>query len=596
MKQYLRLLKFIWPHKYRFMAAVACMVMSSLFDGVSLGMIMPLADIVFTGKKIVVPATLPSFLAGFVDLLNSIPPFVLLNYIAIGIIVLYVLKGLFGFLQSYFMTAISQLVVRDIRASVYAKFHKLSLDYFSHMRGGELMSRITNDVTMVGNAISYGATDLLYQTMQVVVFATLILVIHPKLALLTFIVLPLISYPIFTVGKTLKKISRQTQEKMADINSLLYETILGMRVIKAFNMAGAELKKFADTNNSFYKLSMRATKRMLVLSPFTEMIGVIAAVLVLFLEGKDVISGRISFGTLGVSLAALLSMLRPFKKLSQVNSIIAQAIAGSERIHQVLDTVPTVREKDAALTMPAFRSEIKFEHVFFNYGHVTVLKDIDVTVKHGEIIAIVGPSGAGKSTMLDLVPRFYDPVEGRVIIDGVDIREYSFYSLRKHIGIVTQETILFNDSVAGNIAFGMQDATMEQIERAAKQAYVHDVILRLKHGYDTFIGDRGVKLSGGERQRIAIARALLKNAPILILDEATSQLDTESERLVQDALNLLMQGRTVFVIAHRLSTIRHATRILVLDEGRIIEQGIHEELVNRENGLYRKLCQNQLVE
>ena len=596
MKQYLRLFKFIWPHKFLFMGSGICMVMSAVFDGVSLGMIMPLADIVFTGKKIVIPATLPPFLSVFVDRLNNIPPFVLLNYIAVGVIMLYLLKGFFGFLQSYFMTDISALVVRDIRAAVYAKFHKLSLDYFTHMRGGELMSRITNDVGLVGNAISYGATDLLYQSLQVVVFAALILIIHPKLALLSLILLPLISFPIVKVGTVLKKISRQTQEKMADINALLYETILGMRVIKAFNMDGAELKKFTDTNNSFYKLSMRATKRMLLLGPFTEMIGVLAAVLVLFLEGKDVLAGKMSFGTLGVSLAALLSMLRPFKKLSQVNAIIAQAIAGSERIHQVLDTVPTVKEKDNAAVMPAFQRQIVFDHVSFSYGHVPVLKDISLTVKHGEIIAIVGPSGAGKSTLLDLVPRFYDPNQGRILVDGQDLREFTFSSLRANIGIVTQETILFNDSVAGNISFGMPDATMAQIEQAAKQAYVHDVVLRLKHGYDTFIGDRGVKLSGGERQRIAIARAMLKNAPILILDEATSQLDTESERLVQDALNLLMRGRTVFVIAHRLSTIRHATRIMVIDGGCIVEQGTHEQLVNKEGGLYKKLCQNQLVE
>lgn len=572
------------------------MVMSALFDGVSLGMIMPLADIVFTGKKIVVPAALPAFLAVFVEKLNSIPPFVLLNYIAVGVIVLYILKGLFGFLQSYFMTDISALVVRDIRAAIYAKFHKLSLDYFTRMRGGELMSRITNDVGMVGNAISYGATDLIYQSLQVVVFAAMILLIHPKLALLSLIVLPLISLPIIKVGEVLKKISRLTQEKMADINALLYETVLGMRVIKAFNMEGAQLKKFTDTNNSFYKLSMRATKRMLLLSPFTELIGVLAAVVVLFVEGKDVLAGRMSFGTLGVSLAALLSMLRPFKKLSQVNSIIAQAIAGSERIHQVLDTVPTVKEKTDARDMPGFSNEIVFDHVSFSYGHAPVLKDIDITIRRGEIIAIVGPSGAGKSTLCDLVPRFYDPDKGRILVDGADIRDFTFDSVRRNIGMVTQETILFNDSVSANIAFGMADARMSDIEQAAKQAYVHEVILKLKHGYDTFIGDRGVKLSGGERQRIAIARAMLKNAPILILDEATSQLDTESERLVQDALNLLMRGRTVFVIAHRLSTIRHATRIMVMDQGSIVEEGTHEQLINRPDGLYQKLCQNQIVE
>lgn len=493
------------------------------------------------------------------------------------------------------MTDISARVVRDIRSTIYAKFHTLSLDYFTHMRGGELMSRITNDVGLVGNAISYGATDLLYQSLQVIVFAAMILLIHPRLALLSLILLPLISFPIIKVGKVLKKISRQTQEKMADLNALLYETILGMRVVKAFTMEETEIKKFTDTNNSFYKLSMRATKRTLLLSPFTELIGVAAGMIVLFVEGKDVMAGRMSFGTLGVSLAALLSMLRPFKKLSQVNSIIAQAIAASERIHNVLDTVPTVREKADARIMPPFERSIVFEHVFFSYGHVVVLKDINFTVKRGEVVAIVGPSGSGKSTLLDLIPRFYDPTSGRILIDGTDIKEFTFQSLRKNIGIVTQETILFNDTVANNIAFGIPNAKRQDIEQAAKQASVHDVILKLKNGYDTFIGDRGVKLSGGERQRIAIARAMLKNAPILILDEATSQLDTESERLVQDALNQLMHGKTVFVVAHRLSTIRHAGRIMVMDDGRIVEEGTHEQLINITGGLYQKLCLNQIV-
>jgi subfamily B ATP-binding cassette protein MsbA len=490
------------------------------------------------------------------------------------------------------MSDISQRVIRDLRSKVYSKFHTLSLDYFIHRRGGEMMSRITNDVGSVGNAMSYGATDLIYQALQVVVFTFLIFFIHARLALVSLVLLPMISFPIIRVGKMLKKISLRTQEKMADLNSLLYETILGVRVVKAFNMEEYEKAKFDRVNADYYKLSMKSLKRMLLLNPFTELLGILAGVLVFFWGGKEVIEGRMSFGVLGLFLASLMSLVRPFKKLSQVNSIFQQAIAGSIRIYEVLDTLPSVQDKKDAFQLSGFKEEIVFENVWFSYGHHLVLKDINLEVKQGEILAIVGPSGAGKTTLLDLITRFYDPGKGRVLIDGNDIRDLSLKSLRSHIGIVTQETILFNDSIAGNIAYGLPDTGREAIEEAAKQAYIVEFIKRLPKGYDTFIGDRGVKLSGGERQRIAIARALLKNAPILILDEATSQLDTESERLVQEALEKLIKGRTVLVIAHRLSTIRNATRIVVLDEGKIVEQGSHEELLNKD-GLYKKLYQNQ---
>ncbi len=595
MKEYLKLFKFIRPHAGLFALSSVCMLFSAIFNGVSLGIIIPVADIILTGKKIVLPAKLPSFLSNWVDLLNNMPRLTLLNYVAITVVLLFVLKGIFEFLQSYIMNDISQLVVKQVRSKLYAKFHDLSLDYFSNVRGGELMSRVTNDVGMIGNALSTGATDFIYQSLQVVVFAFIILSTDPKLGLISLVLVPFISLPIIKVGKVLKKLSRQGQEKMADINSLLYETIIGMRVVKAFNMEAAETKKFIDANNSWYKLGMKSTKRMLLLGPLTELMAIAAGVFVLVLKGREVIAGKISFGVMVVSLGALLSMVRPFKRISQVHSIIQQALVGSNRVHAVLETRPSVREKEHPLTLTGFKNKVAFENLYFSYGHNPILKGINLEIKKGEVLAIVGPSGAGKTTLLDLVPRFYDPAKGRVLIDDVDIKEYSFKSLRENIGIVTQETILFNDTIRNNIAYGMREIIQRDVEEAAKKACVHDVITRMKNGYDTLIGDRGARLSGGERQRLAIARALLKDAPILILDEATSQLDTESERLVQEAINLLIKGRTVFVIAHRLSTIRNATRIAVMEEGKIVEEGTHEKLLSQ-NGLYKKLYQNQQIQ
>jgi subfamily B ATP-binding cassette protein MsbA len=592
MRDYLRLLKFIKPYLGLFTIAGICMFFSALFDGVSLAMIVPLADKVLTNRKIVIPTKLPLFLSRFVDNLNNTPPYTLLNYMAIAVLCLFLLKGVFGFLQSYLMSDIGQKVIRDIKSGLYKKLQALSLDYFTHKRGGDLMSRITNDAKLVENAVSYGATDLIYQSLQVILFTFLVFFIHTKLALITLVLLPLISFPIVKVGKSLRKLSKRSQEKMADGNSLIYETILGTRIVKAFNMQDYEINKFNQVNSDYYKLTMKSIKRSLILGPATEFLGCIAGVFVFVWGGKEVIAGRLSFGVFGFFLGSLLSLIRPFKKLSQVNSLNQQALAASRRIYEVLDVMPTVVEQEKATVLTGFKDNIVFENIRFSYGNNEVLKDINLKVKKGEILAVVGPSGTGKTTLADLIPRFYDPIEGRVLIDGIDIRQVTLKSLRQQIGIVTQETILFNDTIRANIAYGNQQSTEDLITTAAIQAYAHDFIIGLPSGYDTVIGDRGMKLSGGERQRIAIARALLKNPPILILDEATSQLDSESERLVQEALDRLMQGRTVFIIAHRLSTVRNAHRIVVLDKGRIIEQGRHEVLLNQD-GLYRRLYQIQ---
>lgn len=592
MREYLRLLKFTRPYIGLFVLAIICMVFSALFDGVSLAMMVPLADKVLTNKTIIIPAKLSPSLASLVDKINNTSPAVLLGYMTWGILGLFLLKGLFSFWQSYFMSDIGQRIVRDIRSKLYTKMHSLSLDYFTHKRGGELISRITNDVKLIENAVSYGSTDLIYQSLQVAVFTFLVFFIHWRLAIVALVLLPLISFPIIRVGKVLRKLSRRGQETMADINSLLYETISGARIVKAFNMENYEINRFNFVNHDYYKLAMKSVKRMLILSPATEFLGSIAGVAVFFWGGQEVIAGKLSFGVFALFLGALLSLIRPFKKLSQVNSLNQQALAANARIYEVLDTLPTVIEKKGAVELAGVKNKIIFKDVCFSYADQEILKDINLEIEKSQVVAIVGPSGVGKSTLVDLIPRFYDPKKGKILIDGIDIRDITLTSLRQQIGIVTQETILFNDTIKANIAYGGLKATQQQVEEAAIQAYAHDFIRRLSAGYQTFIGDRGMKLSGGERQRIAIARALLKNPPILILDEATSQLDSESERLVQEALNRLIQGRTVLVIAHRLSTIRNAQQIVVLDKGRILEQGSHEALIARD-GLYKKFYQMQ---
>jgi len=588
LRDYLKLLRFVKPYLGLFLLGTVFMALSAVFDGVSLAMIVPLADKVLTNKKIIIPTKLPPMLSSFIDKINNTPSATLLSYMSIAVLVLFLIKGFVNFFQTYIMSDVGQRVVRDIKAQLYAKMQTLSLDYFTHKRSGELISRITNDVKLVENAVIYGSTDIVYQTLQVIIFLSLTFFIYFKMALIVVVIIPLIMFPIINVGKKLRKLSKRSQENMADTNSILYETISGTRIVKAFNMEPYEINKFNRVNHDYYKICMKSIKRTLLLNPATEFLGCIAGVTVFYWGGKEVIAGTLSFGVFGLFLGSLLSLIRPFKKLSQVNSINQQAMAASVRIHEVLETHPTVVEKEAAPELSGFKDNVAFSDVWFSYADHEVLKAINLSVKKGEMLAIVGPSGTGKTTLVDLIPRFYDPKKGKILIDGVDIKEVSLKSLRAQIGIVTQETILFNDTIRANIAYGNLGASTEEIEQAAKQAYAHDFILRLPSGYDTVIGDRGMKLSGGERQRLAIARALLKNPPILILDEATSQLDSEAERLVQEALDRLIQGRTVFVIAHRLSTVRNATRIAVLEKGRIVEEGSHSELLSRE-GLYKRL-------
>ncbi|MFA5090653.1 MAG: ABC transporter ATP-binding protein [Candidatus Omnitrophota bacterium] len=596
MRDYQGLFKFARPYYGLLVISGLFMGAVTLLDVFRLSAIVPFVDRVFSNKSIVFTSgKMPAFVEGALNKLNTLGPMDVLLLLLIVVPVALVVRAVFDFLQSYIMADVGQKVIRDVRNMVYAKIQALSLDYFTQKRSGELISRITNDVKLIENAVSYALTDLIYQSFQVICFAFLTFFINWRLAIISIVVLPMVAIPMVSVGRVLRKLSRSSQEKMADINSLLVETFIGVRIVRAFCMENAEIAKFGGQNQRYYKLAMKSIKRMLILGIVTELIGVGVALFIIFYGGRQVIQGGISFGMFALFMAALLSLIRPFKKLSQVNSIMQQAMAASSRIYEILNTVSTVKELKGATALPGFKEGIVYEDVWFNYGEKHILKGINLSVKKGSMVAVVGPSGVGKTTLVDLIPRFYDSNKGRILIDGRDIKEVSLLSLRQQIGIVTQETILFNDTVKANIAYGKPSASAKEIENAAIQAHAHDFIQHLSAGYATIIGDRGIKLSGGERQRIAIARALLKNPPILILDEATSQLDVESERLVQDALNRLVEGRTVFVVAHRLSTVKNASYILVLDGGCIVEEGTHQELISRD-GLYNRLYHMQEVQ
>ena len=593
MKNYRKLFIFARPY-YRLLAlSGACMAAVTFFDIFRLSAIVPVVDRVFTNKPIVYTSgKFPAFVEAIFYQLNSLTPLKVLYLILIVMPIALIIRALFEYLQSYIMSDVGQRVIRDVRNLVYSKLQTLSLDYFTNKRSGELVSRITNDVKLIENAVSYAFTDLIYQSFQVICFAITTFVINWRLAFISMVVLPMVAIPVFSVGKALRKLSKKSQEKIADINSLLVETFTGVKIVRAFCTEAKEMGKFKAQNQEYYKLTMKSIKRMLILGIVTELTGVGMALFIISYSGRKVIEGTLSFGMFALFMAALLSLIKPFRKLSQVNSIMEQAAAASERIYEVLDTLPTVIEKPDAASLKGFKNSIIFENMWFSYAQEPILKGVNLEVKKGQMLAVVGPSGSGKSTLVDLIPRFYDPTRGRILVDGADIREVNLNSLRAQIGIVTQETILFNDTLKANIAYGKLNAAQEEIEKAALQAHIHDFIMHLPLRYDTVIGDRGVKLSGGERQRIAIARALLKNPPILILDEATSQLDSASERIVQEVLNKLIEGRTVFVVAHRLSTIRNAHKIIVIDKGEIAESGSHEELVNK-GGLYRQLYQLQ---
>ncbi|MBL7068879.1 MAG: ATP-binding cassette domain-containing protein [Candidatus Omnitrophica bacterium] len=606
MNEYKRLVSFIRPHIWILVIAVVFTILAQLLQGVSIvGTLIPTVDKIIAKKDIVLAGNVsaPPILTDLVDKANRMTPAKLVNILLLIFTIAFLLKPLFEFFNSYFVNKLGERVMKSIRDSLFDRLLTLSLDFYSQSSTGKLVSKITYDVTVLKNSLVQGITTVITEPAKLIIYSGVIFFVKVYFSIswrwiiISLILLPTVIFPVRVIGKRLRKIALKIQEKMGDINAMLYEAISGIRIVKAFQMEGYEKKRFADQNANFYKINMKSIKRMLVVRPITECIAVFCVVLLIWFGKNDLLSGTFSFGAFMALLFALLSLMKPIKSLSRVYGIMQQALAASSRIFELLDTHPTVVEKKDAGILAPIKRDILFKNVSFKYQKKLVLKDVNLKAEKGEIVAIVGSSGVGKTTLVNLIPRFYDAIGGSIRIDGVDIKDVTFESLRRQIGIVTQDLILFNDTAKFNIAYGGGKSGLNEsaVIEAAKVANAHDFIMDLPQGYDTVIGEKGVRLSGGQKQRIAIARAMYKNPPILILDEATSQLDTESEILVQDALNRLMKGRTVFVIAHRLSTIKNATKIVTLEDGLIKESGTHKELMD-DDTLYKKLYDLQFKE
>ena len=517
-----------------------------------------------------------------------------LVFICAFVIITFFLKNLFRYLALYASAPLKNGVVRDIRNQLYRKVVNLPIAYFSEEKKGDIISKMTSDVQEVESSIMSSVEVVFKEPFTIIFFLGTLVVWSPELTMFVLILLPVTGLVIGRIGKSLKRSSKKVQAQMGVLVSAMIETLSGLRIIKAFNGIGSSIQKFGDQNQEYMDQKVRMVRKQHLASPLSEVLGTIVMVMVIYRGGSLVLGGEGLTADLFIGYIVVFSQLiQPSKALTSAIYMIQKGMAAVERIDTVLEAEETIQEKPNAVALESFENEIEFKNVSFSYEYgVNVLKNINLTVKRGRTIAIVGPSGAGKTTLVDLLPRFYDPTDGEVLIDGVNIRDVKAWDLRSKLGIVTQEAILFNDTVFNNIAFGLNGVTEEEVIAAAKVANAHDFIALMDKGYHTSIGEDGGKLSGGQRQRISIARAILHNPPILILDEATSALDAESEKLVQDALFKLMENRTSLIIAHRLSTIQYADEIIVIDDGKIIERGNHTGLIAH-NGVYKKLYEMQ---
>ena len=570
MNLYKRLLSYLQPYRSKFIGASVCMLLVSASAGAAALIIQPILDDIFLSKDGKMLMLLP-----------------------IGVIGIYLVRGIARYFASSLMQMIGQLAVRDIRNHLFSHLQTLSLKFYSSRQTGQLMSRVTNDVQVIQDSVSIVVYDLIRESLTMMVLTCVVFYRDWKLALVAIIVMPFSALLISRLGRFLRVASKESQEKIAELNAMLLETFTGIRVVQAFGMEKYEINRFAKVNQGYFETIKRMIKINELSSPLLEFIGAVGIAFIIWYGGQQVISGATTVGAFFSFLTALFMLFTPISKLSRVYNKIQQALSAAQRIFDMMDTPPEITDKQGAMELGALKEGIELKHVCFSYEQGTpVLDNINLYVAKGEIVAFVGSSGAGKSTLVNLIPRFFDTGSGSVLFDGYDVKDVTVKSLRSQIGIVTQEVFLFNDTIGNNIAYGQEDATVEEIEQAAKTAFAHDFIMETPAGYGTMIGERGVKLSGGQRQRISIARAIMKNPAVLILDEATSALDSESELMVQKALSNLMTGRTTFVIAHRLSTILDADTIAVLDGGRIVESGAHDLLL-RKNGFYRRLVDLQ---
>ena len=574
-----------------------------VFSLVSFGALIPILQILFKMSKPVTTAPPLTFNQDAImqninfyisDLIAKYSEITVLAYICVVLVALYFLKNLFRYFAMYFIAVLRNGVVKDLRNAIYMKALILPLSYFNEQRKGDIIQRITGDVQEVEWSILQMIEIIFRQPVTLLAYLIFLFILSPQLTVFVLIVLPVSGFLIGRIGRSLRRTSDKVQTKMGSLVSLIEETISGLRIIKAFNAIDFSYSNFSRTNAEYAKVATRMIRKRDLASPLSEFLGIMVTAIILWYGGRLILSNDHSLdATLFlVYLGVFSQLLPPAKDISQAAAYIQKGASSLERIDHILDAEEVIVEKENPKRISDLEHSIEYRNVAFSYNTEPVLKNINLVIPKGRTIALVGPSGGGKSTMVDLLPRFYDITGGQLFIDGNDVREIAINDVRSLMGIVNQETILFNGSVYDNMSFGMKDVTLEKVISAAKVANAHEFIVRLDNGYDTNIGDRGLKLSGGQRQRISIARAVLKNPPVLILDEATSALDTESERLVQDALVKLMENRTSVVIAHRLSTIQHADEIIVLNAGQIVQRGNHHELIAVE-GIYKKLCEMQ---
>lgn len=574
MNPILRLLRYAAPYRTRLAGALLAMLVYGTASASLAYLIKPIFDEVLpSGDRV---GTIAAAIAGF-----------------------YLLKGLGSYFSTYLMTDVGQRVVMDLRNDLFRHVLGQSAGFFVRRTSGRLLSRITNDVGQVQHVVSETVGDLVRESLALVGYAALLFWYDARLALVCMTGAPLIVYPLARLGQRVRRTTRRSQEELEHLSHITAEAFTGHRIVKAFGAEAYEGRKFGQASRQLYRTNMKVTSSVSLLPPLMELLGGLGIAAALWYGSREIASAELTSGEFTSFIAALFLMYGPVKKLSRVNASLQQAIAAAQRIFETLDTHTEVQDRPGARPLAPLRETVEFRNVSFAYedgGEGSILRDVSFTVRAGQMVAIVGLSGAGKTTLVNLVPRFYDVTGGTILIDGLDIRDVTLRSLRAQIAMVTQETVLFDDTVANNIAYGCPDTSPDAIEAAARAAHADEFIVTLPDRYRTRIGERGQRLSGGQRQRLAIARALLKNSPILILDEATSSLDAESELLVQDALANLMLNRTSFVIAHRLSTVRRADAIVVLERGRVAEIGRHDELLARRGGVYAKLYALQVFD